>query len=283
MPEVAADLDSLLAAAAGRLAEGGIPEARNEALRIWSGLWRVPPAEAYLARDRGVDAEAAARFETAVGRRIGGEPLAYVVGWTGFRHLTLNTDRRALIPRPETEGVVDLLLARVRRGVVADIGTGTGCLAIALAQEGSFSEVHAVDASAEALALAGENARATGTTIRFHQGDLCAPLAGLGLDALVSNPPYLTEREYAGLDPSVRKWEPAEALVSGVDGLTHTRRLLDEGRGVLHSDGWMVLEVDCHRAEACAAVARHFGWVDVEVHRDLFGRERYLTARRGEA
>lgn len=281
MPEVATDLAGLLAWARGPLAAAGIADPDAEALRLWSGLWRIPPAEAYLGRRDEVAPERAARFEGAVGRRSAGEPLAYVVGWTGFRHLTLATDRRALIPRPETEGVVDLL-ERQRTGAVADIGTGTGCLAIALGQEGSFAEVHAVDTSAAALALAEGNARAAGVRVRFHQGDLVAPLAGMALDALVSNPPYLTTAEHATLDPSVRAWEPAQALASGADGTEHTRRLLDEGRSVVRPGGWIVLEVDCTRAEGCAAVARHFGWVGVEVHRDLFGRERYLTARRSE-
>lgn len=283
MPELMLTLDALLVPARARLAAAGVESAAEEALRLWSGLWRVPVPEAYLARRGEVTGEAAARFERAVERRAVGEPLAYVVGWTGFRHLELTTDRRALIPRPETEGVVDLLLERQRTGVVADIGTGSGCLALALADEGDFAAVHAVDASVEALALARSNAEALALPVRFHHGDLAAPLAAVALDALVANPPYLTEAEYAALDPSVKAWEPAQALASGVDGLTHTRRLLDEGRGVVRSGGWIVLEIDSQRAAASTAIARHFGWAAVEVHPDLFGRERYLIARRSEA
>lgn len=283
MPDVAVTLEALLPAVRARLAQAGVEDAADEALRLWSGLWRTTPAEAYLGRREAISGEAAARFERAVERRAAGEPLAYVVGWTGFRRLLVGTDRRALIPRPETEGVVDLLLARLRSGVVADIGTGTGCLALALADEGEFSAIHAIDASAEALALAARNAETVGAAIRFHQGDLVEPLADGSCDALVANPPYLTAAEYAALDPSVRAWEPAEALVSGADGLTHTRRLLDEGRRVVRGGGWVVIELDSQRAAASAAIARHFGWATVEVHTDLFGRERYLTARRSEA
>ncbi|MGH7532513.1 MAG: peptide chain release factor N(5)-glutamine methyltransferase [Gemmatimonadales bacterium] len=283
MPEVALTLDALLTPARDRLATAGVDDAADEAMRLWSGLWRVSPPEAYLARRAVVTHDAAARFEEAVARRAAGEPLAYVVGWAGFRHLEVATDRRALIPRPETEGVVDLLLQRQATGMVADIGTGSGCLALALADEGDFGLVHAVDSSADALALAAANAEALHVTIRWHHGDLVAPLAGLELDALVSNPPYLTDAEYAALDPSVKAWEPAGALVSGVDGLAHVRRLLDEARGVVRPGGWMVMEIDSQRSGASAASARHFGWAAVEVHQDLFGRDRYLTARRSEA
>jgi len=192
------------------------------------------------------------------------------------------TDRRALIPRPETEGLVDLVLAKRRDGVVADICTGTACIALALADEGRFDAVHAVELDADALALATENVRGSGLRVRLHQGDLVAPVLGLGLDVLVSNPPYIAAEEYQGLDPSVRDWEPKLALESGRDGLEHTRRLLDEGRGALRSGGLVALELDANRAGPSAELAQTFGWTDIAVHRDLYGRERYLTARRGE-
>lgn len=282
MPDVAATVGALLRQARGTLASAGLSDPPDEALRLWAGLRHEVPGAAWLARDAEVGEAEALRFEAAVARRAAGEPLAYVIGSAGFRHLQIATDRRALIPRPETEGLVELVLARQRSGRVADVGTGTGCIALALATEGSYAEVHAVDASMEALALARENAAAAGAVVRFHQGDLVAPLAGLGLDALVSNPPYLTADEYLALDPSVRNWEPRAALASGADGLEHTRRLLGEGWRAVHPGGWIFLEVDCNRAEAGAALARRFGWGAVEVHRDLFGRDRYLVARRSE-
>ncbi|HTK55218.1 MAG TPA: peptide chain release factor N(5)-glutamine methyltransferase, partial [Gemmatimonadales bacterium] len=222
------------------------------------------------------------RFLAAVERRAQGEPLAYVTGWTGFRRLTLTTDRRALIPRPETEGLVELVLAHQGDGVVADICTGTGCVALALADEGRYESVHAVELDPEAHALAQENIRATGLRVRLHRGDLVVPISGLVLDALVSNPPYVTEAECDALDPSVRAWEPRLALASGRDGLQHTRRLLDEGRGVLRAGGLVALELDASRAAASAEIAKEMGWTDIAVHRDLYGRERYLTARRSK-
>jgi len=224
--------------------------------------------------------ELAAALRDAVRRRAGGEPLSHVTGRTGFRTLILRTDRRALIPRPETEGLVDLLLGRIRTGRVLDVGTGTGCLALSLAAEGDFELVTAVDASAEALGLARENRDALGLPVALIRGDLCGPLVEHSMDAVISNPPYLTEREYAELDPSVKAWEPAEALVSGPDGLHATVRLLGETRKVLRPGGWLAVEVDCTRAGEAAARAESLGWMDVAIHADLFGRERYLLARR---
>jgi release factor glutamine methyltransferase len=244
---------------------------------------RTSTGEAYLRRDRSADAEVARAFEHAVTRRAAGEPLAYLLGSAGFRQLELRCDRRALIPRPETEGVVELALARVRTGRALDVGTGTGCLALALAQEGSFEEIVATDLSDEALLLAGENAALTGLSIRLLRSDLGAALSEERFDLVVSNPPYLTEQEYAALDESVRAWEPAIALVSGPDGLAATRRMLIEARSLVLEGGWLVMELDSTRSARVAGHARDAGWTDIEVHDDLFGRPRYLTARRGQS
>jgi release factor glutamine methyltransferase len=282
VPEVALPLAEVLAEARAQLGAAGVPEPAREALRLWTDLNDAAAGRALLDRSRAVDPAAAARLMTAVGRRAEGEPLAYVTGRTGFRRLELRIDRRALIPRPETEGLVDLVLERVSGGRVADLGTGSGCIALSLATEGRYDAVLAVDSSADALALAGENRQLTGAGVTLVRGDLTAGLAAGSLDALVSNPPYLTEREYAELDPAVSRWEPREALVSGADGLHATVRLLDEGRRVLRSDGWLALELDASRAAGVAALARGLGWWAVEVRVDLFGRERYLLARRSE-
>lgn len=281
MPELRTTVGRLLTEARTRLRDAGVEEAPREAARIWAGLLHLPTGEAWLARERQASEEEAARFLDAVERRAAGEPLAYVTGWTGFRRLTITTDRRALIPRPETEGLVDLVLAKRRDGTAADVCTGTGCIALALADEGRFETVHAVEFDAEAHALATENIRGSGLRVRLHLGDLVAPLLGLGLDVLVSNPPYIAEEEYAALDGSVRDWEPKLALASGRDGLLHTGRLLDEGRGALRAGGLLALELDATRAGPSAELAKHYGWTDIAVHRDLYGRERYLTARRG--
>ncbi|HXE58018.1 MAG TPA: peptide chain release factor N(5)-glutamine methyltransferase [Gemmatimonadales bacterium] len=283
MTDVSLRVGDLLREAASRLGRAGVAGPTQEALRLWAGLRHESPGAAYLARDEAVEPERLAAFEAAVSRRERGEPLAYVVGWTGFRHLVLRTDPRALIPRPETEGLVEHVLLRVSSGRVADVGTGSGCIALSLATEGSYQRVVAVDASPAALELARANAAELGVDVAFVRGDLCAPLASGRFDAVVANPPYLSEAEYAVLDASVRGWEPAMALVSGPSGLDATRRLLDEARRVLRPAGWLALEVDCRRARAVATEAERLGWDGVEVHEDLFGRARYVLARRSDA
>lgn len=282
MTDVAVSGRTLLDQAAERLRVAGVDSPRLAARRLWSDLQGDATLLALLTDDAALDAAAAARYLAWVERLAAGEPLAYVTGWTGFRHLRLRCDARALIPRPETEVLVELALARVRTGTVADIGTGTGAIALALRQEGDFSRVIGVDCSADALALATENGVALGLAVEWRLGDLLAPIAE-PLDLLVSNPPYLTEAEYATLDSSVRDHEPRLALPSGEDGLDAIRGLLDAGRDVVREGGWIALELDCRRAAATAALAEGFGWREVLVQDDLFGRARYLLARRGSA
>jgi release factor glutamine methyltransferase len=280
VPETGVSRRALLADAARALDEVGIAEPRREALRLWSELAPSAAEALVLDPDRPVEPGNELALRALVRRRAEGEPFAHVVGRVGFRQLVLRSDRRALIPRPETEGLVDRLLARVRSGRVADVGTGTGCVALSLATEGSFDLVVASDLSSEALALAEENRRALGAAVRMVRGDLATPLADASLDALVSNPPYLSMEEYAGLDASVREWEPELALESGPDGMTATSRLLLDGLRVVKPGGWIALEVDCTRAGDAADRARGAGWSEVIVQADLYGRERYLLARR---
>jgi release factor glutamine methyltransferase len=279
VPEVLPSRRALLAEATAALAAGGVSEPRREALRLYAEL-RFNPADAIVAGDAEAEPELARALREAVRRRAAGEPLAHVAGRAGFRTLTLRADRRALIPRPETEGLVDLLLERVCTGRAVDIGTGTGCLALSLAAEGDFASVVAVDSSPAALELARENREALALPVDLIRGDLCEPVRTRSMDAVISNPPYLTEREYAELDRSVKAWEPVAALVSGADGLEATFRLLEQARDVLRPGGWLAVEVDCTRAAASAARANSLGWMDVTIHADLFGRERYLLARR---
>ena len=282
MPELAVSLGALIDDGAGRLRRSGVGEPRREAIRMWTELGRRAPAEVFLDRERAIETAEAVRFQEAITRRAGGEPLPHVTGCSGFRRLSLVSDARALIPRPETEGLVDLLLHRVRTGRVADIGTGSGCIALSLALEGAFDEITAIDRSAEALALARLNRELVTGQVSLVQADLCAPLGHVTLDALISNPPYLTVAEYASLESSVRDWEPAMALEGGEDGMAATTRLLDEGRHVVRPGGWLAVEVDCSRAQAAARQASAFGWSEVTVHLDLFGRERYLLAQRSD-
>jgi release factor glutamine methyltransferase len=262
------------------LSRADIGEPRREALRIFADLAETTPAALLARRAATVSPEVVARFREAIGRRCAGEPLQYVTGLAGFRRLTIRCDRRALIPRPETEGLVAIALHAVPRGRALDLGTGTGCIALALADEGRYDEVTAVDRSADALALAGENGRHLGLTVRWLLGDWCEPVAGERFDLVVTNPPYVTMAEVGGLDPGVRDFEPAVALDGGPDGLRDVRRLLEAVPAVLVPGGWLVMEVDSTRAARSAELALRAGWTTVRVTDDLFGRPRYLAARR---
>jgi release factor glutamine methyltransferase len=283
MPELGISLKWLIREGTKQLEMAGMPEPRRHAVRIWSDLRGGSVGEALLDAALPIEQGRAEDFQRAIQRRASGEPLAHATGWAGFRHLNLRSDGRALIPRPETEGLVELLLQKVRTGIVADVGTGSGCIALSLAVEGAFSRILGVDCSADALALARWNSEMVGTqAVDFVRGELCRPLSPGSLDALISNPPYLTLDEYTALDSSVRDWEPALALRSGVDGLDATVAILDEAREVVRPGGWLAVEVDCTRSTIAAQLARRYGWDDVSLHLDLFGRERYLLARRSE-
>lgn len=281
MPDVAVTVAALLQEAAARFRAAGIAEPRREAARLWSDL--ADQTDSGILRDQTASAETLARFTQAVARRAGGEPLAHVTGLAGFRRLTLLSDRRALIPRPETEGLVELVLQRQPGGRVVDVGTGSGCIALSLADEGRYDQVIGVEWERAALALARENRCRVDLPITLVAGDLLSGFADQTVDTVVSNPPYLTESEYAQLDPAVRAWEPGSALASGADGLDATRRLMGQAIRVTRPGGWLALEVDAARAELVATVASQDGWRDVTVHMDLFGRARFVLARRSEA
>ncbi len=228
------------------------------------------------------------KFRAALAQLERGVPFPYAAGCVGFRALDLTIDSRALIPRPETEGLVDLVLRHAQGGLAADIGTGCGCIALALATEGHFERVIAVERSPAAAALARENVArlAPRTTVEVREGDLLAPLAGRRYRAIVANPPYLTEDEYAALAPAVKQFEPREALVSGPDGLAATRRLLAGAAALLELGGILALEIDERRGDAVRALALahdDYGWARIDVHNDVFGRPRYALAFPREA
>jgi release factor glutamine methyltransferase len=273
-------LGAVLAEGRRRLGAGGVDAPAREVAEIWATLFRRVAGESFLEQDSALGPDDAARLEAAFLRRARGEPLAHVTGVAGFRYLALSSDARALIPRPETEGLVQGVLARVRTGSALDVGTGTGCIALSLATEGAYSRVIGIDRSGEALALARANRAATGARVDFVRGDLLSSIAPASVDALVSNPPYLSTAEYGALDPGVRDWEPSAALVSGPDGLDATFELLDDGCRVVRPGGWIALELDCTRAARVAERAVVLGWTSVGVEADLFGRERYLFAQR---
>jgi release factor glutamine methyltransferase len=283
---IAAALDQ----ASERLARAALANPRREATALWAGVAGAgtKPGDVWLRREATPPLELVERFGEAVRRRARGVPFAYAVGRVGFRTLDLTLDQRALIPRPETEGLVDLVLREAgrreagggTRGILADIGTGCGCLALSLAVEGDFERVIAVERSPAAAALARENVELVRppVPVEVRERNLLAPLAGVRCRAIVANPPYLTEAEYATLDAAVRDFEPREALVSGVDGLDATRALLAGAAACLAPQGLVAIEIDERRAEQVRDLARGYGWDRVAIHEDLFGRPRFLLA-----
>ena len=212
-------------------------------------------------------------------------PFQYAVGTAAFRHLTLKVDRRVLIPRPETELLVEIvLILTTGKGTVADVGTGSGAIALALASEGEYDRVIATDVSAEALAVARENLAVIGVekreVVEFRHGDLLAPLRGDRVRALVSNPPYISQAEADDLPASVRDWEPPVALFSGEDGMAAIRAIVRGAPDVLEPGGLLALEVDSTRAElAREAVEMDGRYRAVDVRMDLTGRARFVVAK----
>jgi release factor glutamine methyltransferase len=256
---------------------------RESTAAVWAAVSGMTIGAAWLRREEPKSPETIAKFHNAMAQLERGAPMAHAVGHVGFRTVDLVIDSRALIPRPETEGLVELVLARCSTGLVADIGTGCGCIALALAVEGRFEKVVAVERSAAAAELARENVKrlAPATPVEIREGNLLAPLdKGKRYRVIVSNPPYLTEREYTELDASVREFEPREALVSGADGLDATRQLFASAAAVLEPGGLLALEIDERRGDAVRALAREHGWPSVEIHADLFGCPRYALARK---
>jgi release factor glutamine methyltransferase len=210
-------------------------------------------------------------FMDAARRRREREPVAYITGTKGFRHLELAVDRRVLIPRPETEHVVEAALALPRGARVVDVGTGSGAIALALKSERPDLDVVATDVSPGALAVARANAERLGIDVTFVEGDL---LAGVAADAVVANPPYVGERE--PVMPEVARYEPPEAVFAAGDGLSVVRRLVAAAAGAR----FVALEIGAGQADAVAALLRAAGFAEIERVRDLAGIERVVVGRR---
>jgi release factor glutamine methyltransferase len=265
---------------------GHLGEPDREARELIAALFDAPKYWPLVHADRELtDAEATA-LASAAEKRARGAPLAYAVGRASFRHLTLAVDERVLIPRPETELLIDLVLNRcVPGGIAVDVGTGSGAIAIALATEGDFARVIATDLSADAIDVARGNAAQHDAAVDFRAGDLLQALdAGVPkVRAVVSNPPYIAFEETSALPRSVRDWEPPLALFSGHNGLALTARLVRQAATRLEVGGLLALEVDARRASLVAElVASDERYRNVGVQLDLAGRERFVLATRME-
>ena len=251
--------------------------AMKDAPRFW------PTVNAHVE----VSAEDRQAARAASRRRATGMPFAYAVGTAAFRSLTLVVDERVLIPRPETELIIDIALELTKDssgGTAIDIGTGSGAIALSLAAEGNFARVLAGDLSSDAIAVASTNAERLADDARakleFRAGSLFAPFAGERARLVVSNPPYIAGSEALELPASVRSWEPAVALFGGPDGMTTIRQIIRDAREVLEPGGWLVMEVDARRASwVVEAFSMYDSYADIGVRLDLAGRERFVVAR----
>ncbi len=282
------------------LARAGVESPAREALVLIVRAAGMSTAEAMAHPERQLDADARARLEQALQRRSRREPLAYITGRVEFFGLELMVDARVIVPRPETEHVVELALgiarevgARHALPLLADIGTGSGCIAVALAHRLDRALVYAIDSSRGALQVAAANARRHHVEgrVRLLHGDLLAPLPE-PVHVMASNPPYIAAREFAGLMPEVRDHEPRAALDGGEDGLGVIRRLIEAAavrahrpvrqaqgkRAPLLPGGALVMEIGSSQGPAVLEMAAR-GFRAARIERDLAGLDRVLVAR----
>ncbi|MBM4125163.1 MAG: peptide chain release factor N(5)-glutamine methyltransferase [Nitrospira sp.] len=283
-------VDALLRAGEARLSDAGIRNARQEA--VWIVEWALGTTRLALQLDgpRCVEPDDWNRVTALFARRASREPLQYILGTQEFCGMEFTVGPEVLIPRPETEQVVEAVVRQRFAGSapgIVDIGTGSGCIAVALARALPTAVVYATDRSAGALQMARANAARQGVEdrIRFFAGDLFEPLRGLGLEgrleAIVSNPPYIPEGDVAGLQPEVRSFEPRLALAGGIDGLDVFRRLIAEAPEFLLPQGTLTLEVGQGQADAVAQLAEaQGGYGRAGRLRDAAGIERVVCFRR---
>lgn len=273
------DVHAALATATRRVGE------RIDAELLLLHLLGKPRSWLYAHADDALSAGVEAAFDALLARREAGEPIAYITGRRGFWSLDLEVTPATLIPRPETERLVELALERLPRDApcrVADLGTGSGAIALSLARELPRAQVVATDASAAALAVAERNARRLGiANASFVEGDWVAPLAGQRFDLIASNPPYI-ESDDPHLAQGDLRFEPATALASGGDGLDDIRRIVADAIPCLRPGGWLLFEHGWKQGEAARALLQAAGYADVFTAQDLEGRDRVSGGRTAE-
>ena len=299
-------LREVMRAVERELAEAGVESPGVETQRLLSAALRIDRPRLALEAGNPLPAEVAPRLARFLQRRLAGEPLQHIEGTAAFRSLDLGADPRALIPRPETEQLIDFVKRwsadrasgsgpvrvvprpdAVRESPVRnalDIGTGSGAIALSLAAENIAVQVVGVDSSEAALEQAGENVRRAGLELRVELRKTGPnPFAALGaserFDVIVSNPPYVRDDELADLPVEIREFEPVEALSGGADGLGVIRRIAEQAAEFLEPDGCLWLEIGSGQAAEVQSIFLETGtWGHIQVHRDLAGRSRFVSA-----
>lgn len=271
----------------------GVESPRLTIELLLAHLLRVKRLQLYLDFERELDQATLDQLREMVRRRADGEPVQYVTGLAHFCGLEFQVDRRVLIPRPETELLVETVIEELRSALnteprtpttLVDVGTGSGCIAVALAQRLPVAEICALDSSTDALTLAAANAQRhqVEKRIRFFQSDLLTDLpVSVRADGIVSNPPYIAEGELATLPKEVRDFEPVTALAAGEDGLKVYQRLATTAGPVLKPTGWIALELGAGQRPAVQRLFEEQGFAVVRVVKDLQGHERVMVLRRG--
>lgn len=263
----------------------GVPDARLDAEYIIShGLGMKNRMDLYLNFEKPLTAAELDTLRPLVARRANREPLQHIVGDTSFRGHIIKCDPRALIPRPETESLVDMAIERLKGAecpFIVEVGTGTAAISIACAKEIAGAKVLATDISEEALSLARENAQANGLNeeLTFAQGDLLDAVTDTAkIDCLIANLPYIPDGEKGKLQPEVDKFDPALALYGGPDGLDLVRKLLGQTEGKLSAGAPILLEIGSEQAEVLKNEAGNFPWLEFEgIHKDYCGNIRFVS------
>ena len=265
------------------LAKKEVESARLNAELLLAQVLKLPRMKLYLNFERVLTTAETDALRELIKRRGNREPLQHIAGSTSFCGCELAVSRHALVPRPETELLAELgwkFLSTINSqpGTCLDFGTGTGCIAIAVAVKCPGAKVFALDVSAEALDLAKRNAEANKVQIEFIHGDGFAAVPGTQFDLVISNPPYIASAEIETLQPEVRDFDPRTALDGGVDGLDFYKILANKGKNFLKPDGKIMLEFGDGQAEAIKSIFESEKWIVEAVQEDYSHRARFLTA-----
>jgi release factor glutamine methyltransferase len=277
-----------LRSAIERLKASGIPDAESEAEFLLTHLLKIKRHQIFINPERPMAEGEAVAFDSFIERRLRREPAQYITGETEFRGLELKVTKDTLIPRPETELLVDAALNTAstfrdaKTLTVIDLCTGSGCIAISFTKEFKDCRVLATDVSGAALKVAKENAERHGVSdrVEFIEGDLFTPLEGKKAHLILSNPPYVSEAEMKALEPEIAHWEPHAALRGGEDGLFYYRRIIEGAPAHLLPNGSLIIEIGWGQAARIRELLGKSGlFTDISIGKDYGGVERVVTAR----